>query len=137
MRIAIAIAVGVVLVACSKGDERLRDGRDVARVISPDGTTEAGVREVDVSGSVMVSQWYQVFVRGVRPNEEEPAIMMTADKTDGIFIRWLANDRLEICFSTAQIFNYRNTHMTASQSASTTKTVDAVLVQKPNAAACK
>jgi len=76
MKLAIAVTFGVALAACSKSDERLRDGRDVIRLTSPDGSMEAGVREVDISGSAMVSQWYQVFVRGLQPKQDDADVMI-------------------------------------------------------------
>jgi hypothetical protein len=101
-------AVLCVLSACDGDLPAPRKGQDVVVSRSPDQRLEAVVREVNIEGSVMVSQPYQVLVRSLLLNPEIQSEVLLADKTDGFRLRWTPSGQLEVCYADAKIHRFTN-----------------------------
>ena len=61
----------------------VREGEDISTRISPNENHKALLRKVDISGSIMVSQPYQVIVEDKAGNKK---VILLADKTSGLTI---------------------------------------------------
>lgn len=103
----VLISAALLLSACGQGEENLRPGKDIITLESPDGLIVASVREVDLGGSIGVSQWYQIHLSGKAAGSKQE-IVMTADKTDGLHLKWLNSENLLICYHTAKIRSFIN-----------------------------
>jgi len=97
------------LVACEGDVHAPRKGEDVVVARSPDQRFEAVVREVNIDGSVMVSQPYQVLVRSLVLDPQNQSEVLLADKTEGLRLRWTASGQLEVCYGEAKIHKFTNT----------------------------
>ena len=73
----------------------VRKGKDITTKISPNEKHKVLIRKVDISGSVMVSQPYQVIVEDKAGNKK---VILLADKTSGLTITWLAPTIISICY---------------------------------------
>jgi hypothetical protein len=90
----------------------------------------------DISGSVMVSQWYQVFLQNVHGSEHQTSVMLGADKTDGLIIYWRSPDLLAVCYAGAHIYNFHNTFVFAPEDAPEVQEVEVVLVKRQSIVEC-
>ena len=73
----------------------VRKGKDITTKISPNEKHKVLIRKVDISGSVMVSQPYQVIVEDKAGNKK---VILLADKTSGLTITWLELTIISICY---------------------------------------
>jgi hypothetical protein len=81
-------------------------GQPVAIVISPDKAYMARIWLPTLDGlGATISQTHQVWLEG---RSGESRMMLVADKTDQIKLKWLAARLLEVCYSDAQISGFRN-----------------------------
>src|SRR5258706_5066267 len=80
-RVPLAIfVVSLSLTCCSAQPmSEPRPGRDLTVLRSPDGAFQAIVREVNIDGSVMVSQPYQVLLQSLIPDARGVEVVLTAD----------------------------------------------------------
>ena len=101
-------AVLFVLVACEGDVHAPRKGEDIVVARSPDQRFEAVVREVNIDGSVMVSQPYQVLVRSLTLDSKNHSEVLLADKTEGLRLRWTSSGQLEVCYGEAKIHRFTN-----------------------------
>ena len=102
------------LVACSH-DAEVRDGRDLVVKDSLDGRFRAQLREMNIDGSVMVSQPYQVVPTSLVHRNLKPTVMLMADKTAPMELAWEPPATLFVCYYDAQIFDFRNTFVSATE----------------------
>ncbi|QCZ93519.1 hypothetical protein [Salinimonas iocasae] len=85
-----------------------REGEDISTRISPNENYKALLRKVDISGSVMVSQPYQVIVEDKAGNKK---VILLADKTSGLTITWLEPTIISICYGKeTRIREFRNSY---------------------------
>lgn len=132
-----AVVISVLaLSACSRGVEDVREGRDVVTKDSPDGRFRARLREVDIDGSVMVSQPYQVVVTSLIHPSREPMVMLTADKTSPLELTWEAPATLLVCYSEAHIYNFRNVFFSAMEDGTNYHEAEVVLRKSATSDAC-
>ena len=83
-----------------------REGEDISTSISPNENYKALIRKVDISGSIMVSQPYQVIIEDKFGNKQ---VILLADKTPGVTIRWVDFKTLSICYEKeTRIREFRN-----------------------------
>lgn len=108
----------------------LMPGREQIRQVAPNNSAVAFVWLPDISGSVMVSQPYQVWIESKQPSKKR--LVLEADKTDSISLAWRGSELLEICYSDAQITLFRNRFVAAEQDSPQVREVEIVLrkVQK-------
>ena len=104
----LCIASFAVVVAAGCARDAPRNGEDVLRIRSPDQNFEAVVRQVDIDGSIMVSQPYQVLVRSLVIDPDEFRVILSSDKTHGLKLRWAETGELEICYGSARIHGFTN-----------------------------
>mgnify|MGYP001161080017 CR=1 FL=1 len=84
----------------------VREGEDISTNISPNENYNALIRKVDISGSVMVSQPYQVIVEDKFGNSQ---VILLADKKPGVTIKWVDLKTLSICYEKeTKIREFRN-----------------------------
>lgn len=89
------LAIAFLFYIASDSKSGLRDGKDISVVHSKEGRLKAFVREVNIDGSIMVSQWYQLVVED---ELGEKRIVLTADNTQGLVIQWLQDNKLWVCY---------------------------------------
>lgn len=80
------------------------DGRFVAAIVAP---------RLDGLGAT-VSQPYQLWITSA---DGESRLMLEADKTNGLKVNWRSPLHLEVCYSEAQIVQFRNRFFSISTSA--------------------
>lgn len=131
------LSVLILLCACSPEIHTPRKGRDLFVATSPDKHFEATVRELDIDGSVGVSQPYQVVIRSLIVERGNQAVVLTADKTDGLRIRWLQSGELEVCFHEASIYSFNNTFTVASQEPPQLANAEVILVKRKSLRDCE
>ena len=86
----------------------VRKGKDITTKISPNEKHKVLIRKVDISGSVMVSQPYQVIVEDKAGNKK---VILLADKTSGLTITWLEPAIISICYGKeTRIREFRNSY---------------------------
>jgi hypothetical protein len=129
-----SIALG--LLACTSQREAPRDGENVAVLVSPGVQFEASVRKVDISGSIGVSQPYQVLMKSLIPGQPMQSVLLRADKTDGIHIRWSGPSQLVVCYTEAHIYGFQNTFVTFDQTTHAVSEVEIILSKQPSASGC-
>jgi hypothetical protein len=100
-------------------------GREQTRQVAPNGSATAFVWLPDISGSVMVSQPYQVWIECHRPSKKQ--LILEADKTDSVWLDWRGPGLLEICYSDAQITKFNNRFVAAEQGLPEVREVEIVL----------
>lgn len=101
-------------------------GRQAAAVASPDKEYVAKIWLPDLDGlGATISQPHQVWVEGKRGSR----LILEADKTDEIRLRWQSARQLEICYADAQIHRFSNRFVDVDRSGSITEaqTVEATL----------
>lgn len=108
----------------------LMSGREQTRQAAPNSSVVAFVWLPDISGSVMVSQPYQVWIESKQPSKKRR--VLEADKTDSISLAWRGSGLLEICYSDAQITQFKNRFVAVEQGLPQVREVEIVLrkVQK-------
>ncbi len=112
------------------------DGKDLATAASPDNRFVATVREVDISGSVMVSQPYQVFVEADAYGRRQTDVVYLADKTGAPEIVWVGASTLALCYSSANILEFRNRVYSTNPEGAEVSEAEVVLVRHNEGDAC-
>jgi hypothetical protein len=105
-------------------------------VKSPDGKFEASIRLLNIDGSIGVSQPYQVLVRSVATDSNSHEAVVSADKTDGLRIRWIDARQLEICYARARLYNFRNAYVSVNRDPPESLEVEVVLVKRQSLSEC-
>ncbi len=103
---------------------------------SPDGHFTATVREVNIDGSVMVSQPYQVLVESGLHGERRTGVALLVDKTDPPVVRWAAPSTLAICYYSAHILQFQNHFYSTSQDVSKLREAEVVLTKHEESNPC-
>jgi hypothetical protein len=98
----------VSICACSPDPSKFRAGKDLVKLDSPDGQVEAVLRAVDISGTDMVSQPYQVALFYLKDAAVEPHMVLLADRTNGLMLKWVGPRLLRICYDDAEILDFNN-----------------------------
>lgn len=94
-------------------------GKQMASAASTDKAYTAKVWLPDLGGlGATVSQPHQVWIQN---KANESRLMLEADKTDAVKIKWLAERLLEVCYSDAQISTFRNRFVDVDRTGSTTQ----------------
>ena len=106
--LSLCIAVVIAFTAFGCGAKSPRKGNDLLTIRSPDQNFEAVLREVDIDASIMVSQPYEVLIRNLAIDPAEFRVILSADRTDGLKIRWTESGLLEVCYSSARIYGFTN-----------------------------
>ena len=115
------------LAACSHGSDEVRDGRDLVIKDSPDGRFRAQLREVNIDGSIMVSQPYQVVLTSLVHGSLKPMVILVADNTPPLELAWEPPATLLVCYSEAHIYGFRNVFESAVQGDTNLYRADVVL----------
>lgn len=103
----------------------LMSGREKISRAAPNSSVVAFVWLPDISGSIMVSQPYQVWIESKKPTEKR--LVLEADKTDSISLAWRGSSLLEICYSDAQITQFKNRFVAIEQDFPEVREVEIVL----------
>jgi len=108
--LAFMAGIGMVLMVMgSSRDSRASEptaGKQAALVISPDKTYVAKIWLPDLGGlGATISQPHQVWIAS---RASESRLMLEADKTNEIKVKWLGMRLLEVCYSDAQISTFHN-----------------------------
>lgn len=112
-------------------------GNQAALVISPDKSYIAKIWLPELGGlGATMSQPYQVWVES---KAGASRLMLIADKTDGIKLKWLGIALLEICYKDAQINTFQNRFVDIDRTGSETliKTVEVRLRRVERMEECK
>jgi len=124
------------LAGCGADTHAPRQGEDVVVARSPDQRFEAVVREVNIDGSVMVSQPYQILVRSLVIDPESLVEVLLADKTDGFRLTWTSSGQLEVCYGTAQIYRFTNSFVAVDRERRDFEEAEIVLRRSGSLAEC-
>jgi hypothetical protein len=124
------------LLACAPSTDQLPKGREVGSQVSPTKLERAFVWAPELGGlGATVSQPYQVWIESLQ-SVKNLRMILEADKTDGLRIRWLDPANVEICYSTAQITKFSNHYTSASEESPTVVKAEIVLRKVPTLAEC-
>ena len=99
------IFISLFLVSCGRGPDH-SSGEIISTQTSQDGQIKALIWSPDLSGSVGISQPYEVWVQRLPRGKKE--LISSADKTDGIRISWKSPNELDICYVDARILQFRS-----------------------------
>lgn len=94
---------------CGYATENLPKGREISSEQSPDGFSRAFIWEPKTSGflGATTSQPYQVWIQYLGASKPE-AMLLKADSTDGVRLKWSAPRVLVICYGPTNIYYLRN-----------------------------
>jgi hypothetical protein len=94
---------------CGYGNEQLPKGREISSKKSPDGLSRAFVWAPETSGilGATSSQPYQVWIQYDAP-QNPYALILKAEATDGVRLKWIAERQLEICYGPTDIYYFHN-----------------------------
>jgi hypothetical protein len=129
LNVALAAVVVLAFVACSSRYDTPRKGKDTVTLSSPDGRSIAKVREVNIDGSVMVSQPYQVLLEAAN-DPSSTQVMLLADKTGAPRLIWKDAHTLAICFADAQIYHFVNFFFIVSENSNDVYQIDVLLLKR-------
>jgi hypothetical protein len=132
----LAIAASCMLAACDDDPRIPREGNDAYTVQSADQRFEAAVRRINIDGSLLVSQPYQVLVRSLSSESGQQMAVLEADKTDGLHIRWLQSNQLEVCYADAKIRNFTNSFVSVDRTQSKIEEIEVVLKRRESLPEC-
>jgi hypothetical protein len=122
----------VITAGCGDHEARTTNGQVQLSAVAPDGASEAFVWIPESGGTLgaTVSQRYQVWLQALRDNKVE-SLILEADRTNGIRLRWNSQNELEICYAKAQISKFRNFFVIASRESPEIYGVEIVLKKVP------
>ncbi len=108
--LAFIAGLGVMWLTVDSGrDGRARErvaGKQVTLMVSPDKAYTAKIWLPGLDGlGATISQPHQVWIQS---QAGESRLMLEADKTDQIKVRWLGARLLEVCYGDAQINTFHN-----------------------------
>lgn len=94
---------------CSSGTEKLPQGLETASEPSPDSLSRAFIWKPKISDflGATTSQPYQVWIQYLGADKPE-ALLLKADSTDGIQLKWSAPGVLMVCYGSTNIYYFRN-----------------------------
>jgi hypothetical protein len=97
------------LFACGYRDEQLPKGHEVSSTTSPDGLSRAFVWMPEQSGllGATESQPYELWVQYLK-GEQTRALLLKADRTEGVRVTWKSPRELEVCYGPSQIYYLHN-----------------------------
>jgi hypothetical protein len=132
----LSIWISSALLACTTSTDQPPKGREVASQVSPTKLARAFIwmPELGALGAT-ISQPYQVWLEALPP-VKNMRMVLEADKTDGLRIRWLDPTSMEVCYSTAQITKFSNLYTSATEESPTVLKVEIVLRKVPALAGC-
>ena len=133
----VTVVAALSATGCSSNVDAPRDGENIGVVRSPDQNFEAVIRKVDIDSTIMVAQWYQVLIRSLVIEPQEFKVMLSADKTEGLHLRWNESGQLEVCYGPAQIGSFRNTFVAYSREPIRLETAEIVLRRTKSLADCR
>jgi hypothetical protein len=115
-KVCIAACFSVPLISCGSRADKLPDGHELAAQVSPDRLSRAFVWGPELGGGLgaTVSQPYQVWLQS-QQGEKQRALILEADKTDGVRLAWKSPGELEICYGPSQIIRFRNFFVVAER----------------------
>jgi hypothetical protein len=114
-----------------------RPGRDVAVQWSPDKATAATVREVSIDGSVMVSQWYQLILKGTFSGQTTTQVVLAADHTEGLRAVWRSPTLLSVCYGAGTaIRTFTNSLVLVDPSRTAVRSIEVMLDRRERLAEC-
>jgi len=125
----------LLLIGCnSKEHFEPREGKDVFVVKSSDGEFVALVREINIDGSVMVSQPYQVIL-GSSPSDMN--VVLEVDKTNGLVLEWKGSNLINICYGKeTRIWKFRNQVFLKSDVSSAYRDIEIILSREESVEKC-
>ena len=136
-RLVLALIAAVTAFAgCGRASDAPREGKDLVTLQSPDGHFNAKVQKVDIDGSVMVSQPFQVLVESLVEGDRWTQVALIADKTDPLRIHWTGPSTLIVCYSTAHISNFRNYFTASSYNSPDVYETEIMLVKRKESSPC-
>jgi len=99
----------VPLLACASCDRGIGGSRntEIQRDPSPDGRSVAQVTRVDSSGATD-SDRYQIRLQYLKSKHSRPVLILEANRTTGLKVKWTDKNTLEVCYPKADITTFRN-----------------------------
>jgi hypothetical protein len=121
------LILGTTIGSCSHQD-KLPKGREMLSRAAPDSASRAFVWLPELSGALgaTVSQPYQVWIQSLQGGRDT-RLVLVADKTHGFHLGWTAPTQLEICYADAQILQFQNFFIVATEDSPTIYSVEIVL----------
>ncbi len=116
----------VLITGCDRAEE-LKKGETVEVRISPDEKVRAFVWMPKLTGELgaTVSQPYQVWIEF--KDDQVKKLMLEGDKTSPFKIHWINSEQLQICYSNAKIYKFRNRYAIASEHSEDIHEVEVIL----------
>lgn len=99
------------LSGCDMTLDEVQDGRLVESKVSPNDMVQAVVSAVNMPGpsyGATMTQPYQVYLRSRRGNNHAPRVILAAQRTQGMRVRWASSEMLFICYVDGHIFEFKN-----------------------------
>jgi hypothetical protein len=135
-RTCVGLLVLIGISGCCHRDDKLTAGHEALTKSAPDGASRAFVWLPELGGlGATLSQPYQVWMQSLRDNKEM-RLVLGADKTDGIHLGWTGSNQLEICYATAQIFQFQNFFTVAKEGSQDIYNVEILLKKVPKLDDC-
>jgi hypothetical protein len=126
------------LTSCYREPATLQEGRESASIVSPDAVGRAFIwlpKESTEFGATN-STTYEVWLERVQGGKKQ-ALVLRADATDGVVVRWTAPRDLEICYGPTHISYFNNVFFHAEQYNSSIYRVEIFLRRASSLAACR
>lgn len=113
LSLSVVLALLLSIGGCVDKTPPRKNGRELQSAVSHDETLRAVLWMPEQSGpfGATVSDLYQVWLESF-PSATNQLLVLEADKTAGMQLSWTKMDQLEICYSDAQILNFRNRYAT-------------------------
>ncbi|HEY7885292.1 MAG TPA: hypothetical protein VIC08_10130, partial [Cellvibrionaceae bacterium] len=106
--------VSITLIAGCDNYETPPKGHEIDNKNSPDNLNKAFIWAPELGGlGATMSQPYQVWLHNIKGGRL--SLIFEADKLDGVELTWLSTRELEICYSRAQIYHFRNFFVIAEE----------------------
>jgi len=125
----------LLLIGCNSREHfEPSEGKDVFIAKSSDGKFVALVREINIDGSVMVSQPYQVIL-GSNPSDMN--VVLEVDKTNGLVLEWKGSNLINVCYGKeTRIWKFRNKVVLESDVSNAYKNVEIILSREESVEKC-
>lgn len=82
------------------------DGKEIARVTSPDGRVDAIVIEVRTGATVPTPTELYISPKGAKPILDD--LVLRGDHFENVSVRWESDKLLELSYSAARIYRFSN-----------------------------
>ena len=127
------------LSGCDRTLDEVREGTVLQQLHAPNGMMEAYVSKVKTGErgySGTSARPFQVFINNYRSSSVHGAVVLAAQRTDGLRVGWVDDHRLIICYADADIFYFKNRYAFARKNEPPLDTVEIILRRVNNLEQC-